>query len=200
MKKLNLSCILILAVAGLTLISCGKDKDENKPVNPNVGSFKDERDQRVYKTIKIGDQVWFAENLKYDGPLAQGNSSTSSNGGKLYTWQGANVACPNGWRLPSDLDFRILENYLGMPDSDTSKVGYSQKRGVNQGIGMKLQNGGGLGFDFIITPGINSEDVWTSTKLPNGEIYVRGFTRNDNSIYRGKNVEGSQLCVRCLKN
>lgn len=44
MKKLMLSWALVFALAGLTLLSCGKDKDENKPVNPNVGSFKDERD------------------------------------------------------------------------------------------------------------------------------------------------------------
>ncbi len=97
MKKLMLSWTLVLAVAGLAFMSCGKDKDDdNKPNDPNVGSVKDERDQIVYKTIKIGNQTWFAENLRYDGQLSQGNSSTSSSGGKLYDWQGANVACPNG--------------------------------------------------------------------------------------------------------
>ncbi len=91
-----------------------------------------------------------------------------------------------------------------MSDVDTAKVGYSQQRGVDKGIGIKLQNGGGLGFNFIITPGINNEDVWTSTKIssgsPNGDIYVRSFSRKDNSLYRAKNFEGSPICVRCLKN
>jgi len=204
MKKLMLSWTLVLAVAGLTFMSCNDDKDDNNPVDPNVGSVKDERDQIVYKTIKIGNQTWFAEDLRYDGPLSQGKSY-EINGGKVYNFDGAKVACPNGWRAPSDLDFRTLENYLGMSDADTTKIGYGMNRGVDKGIGMKLQNGGSTGFNFIIPSGpANSREVWTTTKIsngnPNGDILTRSFSRNDNSIDRGRNVEGSQNCVRCLKN
>ncbi|MDO4946605.1 MAG: FISUMP domain-containing protein [Fibrobacter sp.] len=35
---------------------------------PNRGTFTDERDGRVYKYTTIGDQVWMAENLKYELP------------------------------------------------------------------------------------------------------------------------------------
>lgn len=205
MKKLMLSWTLVLAVAGLTFISCKKDKDD-KPNNPGQSTIKDERDGKEYKTVTIGTQTWFAENLSYSGTLSKGNSYDPSGSkdstakyGKLYNWDGANVACPNGWRLPTDLDFRTLENFLGMSDSDTAKVGYSQERGADKSIGLKLQNGGGTGFNFIIS-GVSSEEVWTASKLLNGEIYVRGFYKNDKSIYRGKNVVGTALCVRCLKN
>jgi uncharacterized protein (TIGR02145 family) len=206
MKKRMLSWTLVLALEGLTFMSCGKDKDDNtKPNDPNVGSVKDERDEIVYKTIKIGNQVWFAEDLRYDGPLSQGNSYNPSTGCKIYNLDGAKVACPNGWRLPSDLDFRILENYLGMSDADTAKIGYGADRGVDKEIGMKLQNGGSTGFNFTIPAGpANSRSVWTSTKIsegnPSGDILVRSFSRNDNSIDRGRNFEGGQICVRCLKN
>ncbi|MCR6641920.1 MAG: hypothetical protein NVV82_23785 [Sporocytophaga sp.] len=205
MKKLMLSWTLVLAVAGLTFMSCGKDKDDNNKSNdPNVGSAKDERDQIVYKTIKIGNQVWFAEDLRYDGPLSQGNSYIPSSGGKEYDFEGAKVACPNGWRLPSDLDFRTLENYLGMSDADTAKIGYGVNRGVDKGIGLKLQNGGGTGFNFIISSVSNRQKVWTSTKISNGningDILVRTFIKNNNSLDRERDYEGSQMCVRCLKN
>ncbi|WP_051313183.1 FISUMP domain-containing protein [Sporocytophaga myxococcoides] len=205
MKKLMLSWTLVLAIAGLTFMSCGKDKGDNNPVDPNAGTVKDERDQIVYKTIKIGNQTWFAEDLRYDGPLSQGNSCNPSSGGKIYDLDGAKVACPNGWRLPSDLDFRTLENYLGMSNADTAKIGYGVDRGVDKGIGLKLQNGGSTGFNFTIPSGpANSRDVWTSTKIsngnPNGDILTRTFSRNDNSIDRGRNFEGGQMCVRCLKN
>ena len=35
---------------------------------PNRGTFVDERDGRVYKYTTIGDQVWMAENLKFELP------------------------------------------------------------------------------------------------------------------------------------
>lgn len=41
------------------LYSCDDDN------NPNTDTFKDKRDGQVYKTVKIGEQTWMAENLKY---------------------------------------------------------------------------------------------------------------------------------------
>jgi uncharacterized protein (TIGR02145 family) len=39
---------------------------EIKARKGKTGSFKDPRDGKTYKTITIGDQTWFAENLDYD--------------------------------------------------------------------------------------------------------------------------------------
>src|SRR6478752_4547321 len=117
MKKLMLSWTLVLAVAGLTFMSCENDKDDNNPVDPNAGTVKDSRDQQVYKTIKIGDQVWFAENLRYAGEVSQGyitdpylNADSSKKYGKMYDWPAAMVSCPSGWHLPSDNEWKLLEH------------------------------------------------------------------------------------------
>jgi len=102
-----------------------------------TGTFTDSRDGHVYKTIKIGDQVWMAENLAYL-PSVSPSSAGSYNDvpyyyvydyqgtdvsaaiqlanyttyGVLYNWPAAIVACPSGWHLPSEAEWIELENYL----------------------------------------------------------------------------------------
>jgi uncharacterized protein (TIGR02145 family) len=88
-------------------------------VNPNTGTFKDERDGKVYKTIKIGDQTWLAENLAYEPEsgnswttFTEGESNTPKYG-LLYDFETAKIACPTGWHLPSNDEWMTLINYLG---------------------------------------------------------------------------------------
>jgi len=104
------------------------------------GSFIDSRDGETYKTVKIGSQVWMAENLrttKYnDGtsiPLVIDattwiNRSThaycwynndeatfAASYGALYNWYAVNTGklCPTDWHVPSDAEWTVLVDYLG---------------------------------------------------------------------------------------
>lgn len=79
-------------------------------------NFVDQRDGKQYPIITIGKQHWFAKNLDYKIANSWYYNDSDSLGkiyGRLYTWDAAINACPNGWKLPNDSDFVVLEKSLG---------------------------------------------------------------------------------------
>ena len=82
-------------------------------LNPEIayGTMTDSRDKKVYKTVKIGNQVWMAENLNYADsaktPSLKGKSWCFRNDtlicgvtGRLYTW----AAAIDSVKLATDAD------------------------------------------------------------------------------------------------
>ena len=89
------------------------DVPKEARLNPDIayGTMIDVRDNKVYKTIKIGMQVWMAENLNYYDSTLDGRSwcvSAKSSAttelcavtGRLYTW----AAAIDSVKLATDAD------------------------------------------------------------------------------------------------
>lgn len=106
------------------------------------GTLTDDRDGQTYKTVKIGDQWWMAENLNLETPNSfcwGDNPERCEKYGRLYTWSavmdsaavwsgaGLNCGyghdcypvypvyglCPVGWHVPTFNEWRTLFGAVG---------------------------------------------------------------------------------------
>jgi len=131
-KKLWFYSFALVGAIVIHFSSCKKDDGDTRIVKDIDGN--------VYKTVKIGNQEWFAENLKttkYNNgtpiPNVTSNSEWSklTSGaytwydndeatykdayGALYNWYAVNACnlCPTGWHVPTDAEWTALTDYVG---------------------------------------------------------------------------------------
>lgn len=112
-------------------------------------TFADKRDGQVYEIVKLDERWWMAENFRFDTLGAYCYNKDPSNCeqyGRLYTLGTAKLAAPSGWHLPSDYEWRIMEEYLGIPKDELFSPGF---RGVN--AGELLLGEDGVGFDALLS-------------------------------------------------
>ena len=104
-----MKCKAIVTLA-ITLFFCAFSYSQIK--DKNSGIFTDLRDGQEYKWLKIGNQIWMAENLNFKIKGSWWYKNDEENGhkyGRLYTWEAAVKACPEGWHLPSEQEWKQLE-------------------------------------------------------------------------------------------
>ena len=153
-------CIISFVILGL-FFSCDKDK-KIKPV-PETGTVTDIEDN-TYKTVKIGNKWWMAENLKVKKfrngsaiPVAQTNAdwlmgsaacclfdNNSTAPGLLYNWfavERADDIAPEGWHVATEADWKDLERTMGMPDSLIDKLNWREPGVCGDKLKIKAPTG-----------------------------------------------------------
>ena len=181
--------------------------------------FVDKRDNQTYNWIRIGSQVWMAENLNYKSTggswCYKDKSSNCDKYGRLYTWETAKKVCPAGWHLPSDDEWKELEMYLGMSQADADDTGW---HGIDEGDKLKAtsgwnNNGNGTNSSgFTALPGglryTNGTfydlgyyaRFWSATELNSSLAWNRNLYHGNSRMYRNYSDKNNWFSVRCLKD
>lgn len=192
------------------------------PADYLMGTFTDNRDNQIYKTVTIGSQTWFAENLNFvsDTSWCYNDNTTFCNiYGRLYNWQTSLVACPEGWHLPDDDEWKILEGSMdteyGIGNTLWDK---SDFRGHDAGKRLKsstgwFENGSGTNnVNFEVLPaGWRSfygayyrldafTSFWTSTEKTSQSAIYRRLGYHSDQIGRHDDTKEFGFSVRCIKD
>ena len=199
---------------------------------------------QVYNTVLIGDQCWLRENLNV-GTMINGIEEMTDNSviekycydnndancdeyGGLYQWNemmeyvtdtAVQGICPEGWHLPTDFEWKILEGTVDsqFPVGDTVWNNYYW-RGYDVGRKLKFTtswNYGGNGtntFGFTTLPcgyrhdtgnfyGLsNSTSFWSSSEPNSPSAWYRVLYYNYAEVYRFYNFKTYGFSVRCIQN
>ncbi len=191
----------------------------------------DNRDGTMYSTTEIGDQCWMSSNLEHDNnqctenEFEQGDwcgfydNDTGAGAHYLYQWEAATGACPEGWKLPSDKDYKRLEMSLGVREKEIDKM--MSFRGRFDQVSSALVNRsypeikiadsrrfGESGFNVRFS-GVRHLDgsfdnfgkavnFWTSTEY-NSNVIARGIRKDNFGILRFHHEPKFGASVRCIK-
>ena len=176
---------IMLALA--LIFSCSSDKDDD---NSGGGSGDKGNDIKNYKTVKIGDQVWMAENLNYRGTepdtlgVCYGNyPANCKKYGRLYSLATAMTVCPSGWHLPSQAEWNTLMTTVGGGSTAGTKL--KSKSGWNDYQGKSGNGTNDYGFSAL--PGGRGSSSgafnymgergywWSSGSGITGETYANAY-------------------------
>lgn len=157
------------------------------------------------KEIVIGNQIWMAENANtpVSGSVCYENDPKNCETyGRLYTWEQALEACPDGWHLPTDKEWIQLTEFLG-----GEKIAREE-----------LKTGGKSGFNALMSGGVDTEGsfldlgikayFWTATeteRYSSDYAWYRYLFEVDYEDYssapmRVVYTKRGYCAVRCIKN
>lgn len=179
------------------------------------GDFKDERDGKTYKWVRVGDQIWMAQNLAYKADRGcspfRWKKKMAEKEGYLYDWETAQKVPPKGWHLPSIDEYKQLINYVGGTNPKNTFIFLVEKDIVK----LNFKNNGEYWADFpkkgkgVYNGGtfhpVKRTKLWTSTyhlSFHKDTLYsnfgIRYTSKEAWLSYSGDKLD--RYPIRCIKD
>lgn len=201
-KHMTIMAVAALACTMGMVTGC----EEAKEVCEACETMTDPHDGQVYRTIKIGDQTWMADNLNVimeDSWCYENKQDNCKKYGRLYTWDMAKGACPEGWHLPSKEEFETLFSTVGGQSIAgkmlKSKAGWKKGAGVGNYFFMAVPGGIRLNEGNFLNEGTYAY-FWSSTEYGNDGAYNMYLDQGSNSAFLFDDLRFNGRSVRCVQN
>lgn len=190
----------------LVLITCSIQDlvAQKEEFTHEIGTFTDPRDGQTYKTITFRREfsdsyikrTWYAENARFDlerSVCYSNNDANCSEFGKLYTWEDANQACPDGWHVPTLVEWKHLFNFFG----GINNAGQFLHEG--KASDMNMLYGGFSTPDGTFNNLGLSGNWWDNQLQDENTAGVISLQKGSNNIYHSKVGVDDMLSCRCIR-
>lgn len=152
---------------------------------------------------------WTAANLNINTPASYCFDNVESNCqryGRLYTWESAQRVCPSlgdGWRLPTDGEWRQMANRYGGISADATDKG--------RAAFAALLSGGTSGFNAVLGGNRSAAGqyarleahgfYWTASDNDSGNAPFYNFGQGGQALHRQPDGEKQMaISVRCVRD
>ncbi|MEN8121234.1 MAG: FISUMP domain-containing protein [Bacteroidota bacterium] len=169
----------------------------SSPVFSQENIITDERDGKQYKTVRIGHQVWMAENIDFESENSwwyNDKKRYRKKYGRLYTWSAAMNACPSGWHLPSDEEWTKLIGFYGGEKFAAKELSIVGRSGFDVRF-SGLRDSTGVFYDIG-----HDANFWSSISVEKNNAWRCFFTRGYNDVVQDYYSKEGGLSVRCIQD
>ena len=156
---------------------------ESKNISKDGNTLTDKRDGKTYKVEIKGDKAWMKNNLAFSLSTPKQclleDEGNCKKFGRFYSHKEASKACPAGWHLPNDGEWRDYQK-------DQSKLDWNN-----------LGKGGCKDWDGYCE-GDNTGHYWSASKVKKNTARSWEFRSVAHSINRTDESLSKGLYVRCV--
>jgi uncharacterized protein (TIGR02145 family) len=155
-------------------------------------------DGKQWTTVNLSVNI--APSYCYDD-----SESDCSRYGRLYTWESARRACESlgdGWRLPSDQEWRELAKHYGGIHDDSQDRGKRAYTALSRGGESRFEVllGGGRAGDGKYARLEAHGFFWTASEIDAATAWYYNFGQGSQGLYRQNGGEKERaFSVRCVR-